>query len=87
MRKRGARPRPHWQKRRGAQIPDLLRGQLAVSASDAAGAPLDATGVQLPGVIDECCATGAVRGLLAAPGAAAHRSTRNAEPSQTARLN
>ncbi|MFZ6029442.1 MAG: pullulanase-type alpha-1,6-glucosidase [Chloroflexota bacterium] len=36
-----------------ARVPDLLRGQLAVAAFDAGGKPLDATGVQVPGVLDD----------------------------------
>ena len=34
-------------------VPALLKSQLAVQVTDAGGALLDATGVQLPGVIDE----------------------------------
>jgi pullulanase-type alpha-1,6-glucosidase len=34
-------------------VPDALRGQLAVSASDAEGALRIATGVQIPGVLDD----------------------------------
>lgn len=36
-----------------ARVPQLLKGQLAVSVSDATGNLLDATGLQLPGVLDE----------------------------------
>jgi len=42
----------------GAELaPELLRGQLAVSAVDANGKLLDATGVQIPGVLDDLFAT------------------------------
>lgn len=34
-------------------IRQILKGQLAVSASDSEGEPIDATGVQIPGVLDE----------------------------------
>ena len=34
-------------------IPDALRGQLAISASDADGITLGATGLQIPGVLDD----------------------------------
>lgn len=36
-----------------ALVPDILRGQIAVSALNADGAPIDATGVQIPGVLDD----------------------------------
>jgi pullulanase-type alpha-1,6-glucosidase len=36
-----------------AEVPALLKGQLAVSAADATGAALDATSVQIPGVLDD----------------------------------
>jgi pullulanase len=36
-----------------SQVPDALRGQLAVSAEDADGNLLVATGVQIPGVLDD----------------------------------
>ncbi len=35
------------------QVPDILRGQIAVSAVDADGNSVDATGLQIPGVIDD----------------------------------
>jgi pullulanase len=35
------------------QVRDILKGQLAVSAADATGALLDATSVQIPGVLDD----------------------------------
>ncbi|MBP7148766.1 MAG: pullulanase-type alpha-1,6-glucosidase [Acidobacteria bacterium] len=35
------------------RVPELLKGQLAISASAADGTPLDATSLQLPGVIDD----------------------------------
>ncbi|GAB4578846.1 MAG: pullulanase-type alpha-1,6-glucosidase [Anaerolineales bacterium] len=34
------------------KVPDLLKGQLAVAAFNADGRPVDATGVQIPGVLD-----------------------------------
>jgi pullulanase-type alpha-1,6-glucosidase len=36
-----------------AKVPEMLKGQLAVAAFDAAGSPLDATGLQIPGVLDD----------------------------------
>ncbi|HYY59597.1 MAG TPA: pullulanase-type alpha-1,6-glucosidase, partial [Pyrinomonadaceae bacterium] len=36
-----------------AEVPEALRSQLAVSAADGSGAPLDATSLQLPGVLDD----------------------------------
>jgi pullulanase-type alpha-1,6-glucosidase len=36
-----------------AEVPAALKGQLAVSAADPGGAPLDATSVQIPGVLDD----------------------------------
>jgi pullulanase len=36
-----------------ADVPAALMGQLAVSAADSAGRPLDATSVQIPGVLDD----------------------------------
>ena len=35
------------------KVKDILKGQVAVSAYDAGGALLDATGVQIPGVLDD----------------------------------
>lgn len=35
------------------EVPAALRGQVAVSAADAAGQPLDATALQIPGVLDQ----------------------------------
>jgi pullulanase len=35
------------------RVPAILRGQVAVSASDGAGALLDATALQIPGVLDD----------------------------------
>lgn len=35
------------------KVPDLLKGQLAVAAFNADGKPLDATGLQIPGVLDD----------------------------------
>ncbi|MCO5190486.1 MAG: pullulanase-type alpha-1,6-glucosidase [Anaerolineae bacterium] len=34
-------------------VPDLLRGQVVLTATDAEGALIDATGLQIPGVIDD----------------------------------
>ena len=36
-----------------ARVPDILKGQLAVSATDAAGNLVDATSLQIPGVLDD----------------------------------
>ncbi|MEO5852998.1 MAG: pullulanase-type alpha-1,6-glucosidase [Nocardioides sp.] len=36
-----------------AKVPQILRGQLAVASYDADGAVFDATGVQVPGVLDD----------------------------------
>jgi len=36
-----------------AEVPEALRGQLAVSAKDAQGQSLDATALQIPGVLDD----------------------------------
>ena len=36
-----------------ALVPEILRGQFAVSALNADSAPIDATGVQIPGVLDD----------------------------------
>jgi pullulanase len=36
-----------------AMVPDILKGQIAVSAVDAGGAAQDATGLQIPGVLDD----------------------------------
>ncbi len=36
-----------------AKVPEILRGQFAVVAFDAEGRPLDATGLQIPGVLDD----------------------------------
>lgn len=40
----------------GIDVQSLIKSQLAVSARDASGAPLNATAVQLPGVLDDACA-------------------------------
>lgn len=40
-----------------ARAPELLRGQLALAATDADGTLLDATGIQIPGVLDDLFAT------------------------------
>ncbi len=52
-----------------ARVPEALRGQLAVSVSDAAGNLVDATGVQIPGVLDDLFATEAPLGLRFVDGA------------------
>ncbi len=39
------------------QLAELLRGQLALSARSAEGQPLDATGIQIPGVVDALYST------------------------------
>lgn len=49
-------------------VPDALKGQLAVAVSDAAGNLLDATGVQIPGVLDALYATDAPLGLTLVDG-------------------
>jgi pullulanase-type alpha-1,6-glucosidase len=36
-----------------AKVPDLLKGQLAIAAFNADGKPLDVTGLQIPGVLDD----------------------------------
>ena len=36
-----------------AQVPEILKGQIAVSALDPSGSPVDATGLQIPGVLDD----------------------------------
>jgi pullulanase-type alpha-1,6-glucosidase len=36
-----------------ARVPELLRGQLAVSARDASGKLIDASGLQIPGALDD----------------------------------
>ena len=36
-----------------ARVPDILKGQVALSAVDAGGQLLDATSIQIPGVLDE----------------------------------
>jgi pullulanase len=38
---------------RAAEVPDALKGQVAVSAKDASGDLLDATSLQIPGVLDD----------------------------------
>ena len=35
------------------QVPSVLKGQIAVSAKDAGGHPVDATALQIPGVLDD----------------------------------
>jgi pullulanase-type alpha-1,6-glucosidase len=47
-----------------ADVPDALRSQLAVSAVDGSGALLDATGLQVPGVLDDLYATDADLGVV-----------------------
>ncbi len=36
-----------------AMVPEILKGQIAVSVADSAGDPVDATGIQIPGVLDD----------------------------------
>lgn len=36
-----------------AMVPDILKGQIALAAADSAGNPIDATGMQIPGVLDD----------------------------------
>ncbi|HEV2913880.1 MAG TPA: pullulanase-type alpha-1,6-glucosidase [Pyrinomonadaceae bacterium] len=36
-----------------SEVPEALKSQLAVSAADGGGAPIDATSLQLPGVLDD----------------------------------
>ncbi|GAB4574388.1 MAG: pullulanase-type alpha-1,6-glucosidase [Anaerolineae bacterium] len=52
-----------------AQVPEALKGQLAVSVSDADGNLLDTTGVQIPGVLDDLYYTDAPLGLHFVDGA------------------
>jgi pullulanase-type alpha-1,6-glucosidase len=51
-----------------AEVPAALKGQLAVSAADAGGAALDATSVQIPGVLDELFADDGPLGVSWAEG-------------------
>lgn len=51
-----------------ALVPDILRGQMAVAAVDAEGTPLDATGVQIAGVLDDLYANDADLGLTLGDG-------------------
>jgi pullulanase-type alpha-1,6-glucosidase len=44
-------------------VPDALRGQVAVSARDAQGRPVDATALQVAGVLDDLYANDAALGL------------------------
>ncbi len=41
-----------------ALVPAILKGQIAVSAADASGDPIDATSAQIPGVLDDLYAYG-----------------------------
>ena len=50
-------------------VPEVLRGQVAVSAKDAQGRPVDATALQVPGVLDELFANDAALGVTFAGGA------------------
>lgn len=45
------------------QVPQILKGQIALSVTDAEGALLDATGVQIPGVLDDLYTYGGVLGV------------------------
>jgi pullulanase len=51
------------------RVHDALRGQLAVAAENAAGELVDATGVQIPGVLDDVYANDAQLGATFAAGA------------------
>ena len=44
-------------------VAELLRGQVAVAASSASGARIDATGLQIPGVLDDLFANDADLGV------------------------
>ncbi len=48
------------------RVPEILRGQLAVASYDELGALADATGVQIPGVLDDVYAAGAADRALGA---------------------
>jgi pullulanase-type alpha-1,6-glucosidase len=52
-----------------ADVPAVLRGQLAVSAADASGTALDATSVQIPGVLDDLFAYDGTLGVSWSDGA------------------
>ncbi|GGY48965.1 pullulanase-type alpha-1,6-glucosidase [Parvularcula lutaonensis] len=47
-----------------AMIDDILRGQLVLSATDTAGAPIDATAIQFPGVLDDLYANDEDMGVV-----------------------
>jgi pullulanase len=51
------------------RVPDALRGQVAVAAENAAGELVDATGVQIPGVLDDVYANDAQLGAWFVAGA------------------
>ena len=46
-----------------ALVPEILKGQIAVSAVDAQGASVDATGLQIPGVLDDLYTYGGSLGV------------------------
>lgn len=64
--------------------PDILRGQTAVSATNAAGELLDATGLQIPGVLDDLFAYDGALGVIYADGVPALKVW--APTAQTVRL-
>ncbi len=45
------------------KVPDILKGQFAIQAKDAGGALLDATGLQIPGVLDDLFLYGGALGV------------------------
>jgi len=51
-----------------AEVPTALKGQLAVSAADANGMPIDATALQIPGVLDDLFAYDGPLGVTFAHG-------------------
>ncbi|MEZ5097166.1 MAG: alpha-amylase family glycosyl hydrolase [Nocardioides sp.] len=61
------------------RVPDILRGQVAVASYAADGRLYDATGVQLPGVLDDVYAAAAQRDL-GSPGAAACPASPSGRP-------
>ena len=68
------------------QVPEALKGQLAVSATDADGNLRDATGVQIPGVLDDLYANDGALGVdlgrqrADGPRVGADRQVRRAAP-------
>ncbi len=45
------------------KVPDILKGQFAIQSKDAGGALLDATGLQIPGVLDDLFTYGGALGV------------------------